>query len=228
MPPPRLVRTTARLARNAASEIEWVTKTTVIPRVCHNSRSWISRRKRVISSSAANGSSSSSRRGCGHQGARQRHAHPHAAGELRRIAVLGFEETHLLERRSRRRVAFASRPRPSAPAAARRYRARCATAAGARPETRTRFGTALRVESRCVRRRARPAARSCAAAWICRIRMVPGWPRTRRRRFRDPCPRSRPACRRPCARLGDAERRRRSGCRARPYFTTVLATAWLS
>src|SRR5262249_12226378 len=61
--PRRRASTTARLARNAASEIECVTKTTVIRRRSHSSRSWTSSRNLVISSRAANGSSRSRSRG---------------------------------------------------------------------------------------------------------------------------------------------------------------------
>jgi len=51
----------------------------------------------VISSSAAKGSSSSSRRGLLTKARASDARHPHTAGELRRVTVLGLVETHLLE-----------------------------------------------------------------------------------------------------------------------------------
>ena len=51
--------TTTRVERNTASEIEWVTKTTVEPLASQMRRSSRLSRSRVISSSAPNGSSMS-------------------------------------------------------------------------------------------------------------------------------------------------------------------------
>ncbi len=109
MRPGRRDSTTARWARKAASTIEWVTNSTVIRRSRQSSWSCSSSCWRVISSSAANGSSSSSRSGLGHQRARERGAHAHAARELRRIAAGGVGETDLLDRLARAVEPFRAR-----------------------------------------------------------------------------------------------------------------------
>ena len=59
MRPGRGLITTTRVERKTASEIEWVTKTTVDASFCQIESSSRFRRSRVISSSAPNGSSMS-------------------------------------------------------------------------------------------------------------------------------------------------------------------------
>ena len=96
--------TTMRLDRKTLSNTLWVTKTTVKRSSCHSSSRSLLSLKRVISSSAANGSSINSSARLGHQPARDRDAHLHAAGKLARHGVLEAGQVHALQHlRDRRR-----------------------------------------------------------------------------------------------------------------------------
>ena len=96
--PGRADITPTRSASIAASSSECVISSTVAPvsRQTRNSSSPIS--SRVCWSSAPNGSSSRMRRGPHHQGARDAHALPHAAGELRGVGGAEVAQPHQLDR----------------------------------------------------------------------------------------------------------------------------------
>ena len=96
MRPGRGLITTTRSERNTASGIEWVTKTTAAPVSAVMRASSVCRYSRVISSSAPNGSSISSSRGRVGEGARDRDALLHPAGELVGIAVGEVGQAHEL------------------------------------------------------------------------------------------------------------------------------------
>ena len=100
--PGRGLITTTRVERKTASEIEWVTKTTVDASCCQIASSSRFRRSRVISSSAPNGSSISSSAGSNASARAIADTLLHAARELPRMVVaevLQLDELeHLLAR----------------------------------------------------------------------------------------------------------------------------------
>ena len=102
--------TTTRVDRNTASWMLCVTNTTVNRCAAHNDSSSTSRRWRVNSSSAPNGSSISSRSGSGHERARDRYAHLHAARQLARQAGRRLRrDRRARARASTRRIGIAAR-----------------------------------------------------------------------------------------------------------------------
>ena len=98
MRPGRRDSTIARCARKAASTIEWVTNSTVMPRSRQSSMELlvellagdlVERRERLVEQQQV---------GLGHQRARERGAHAHAARKLGGIAAGGVAEADLLDR----------------------------------------------------------------------------------------------------------------------------------
>ena len=130
--------TAMRCDRKTDSNTECVTNTTVTPVRCHSSSRSPFSRCRVISSSAANGSSISSSRGSDDQGARDRHAHLHAARQFARPGALEALEADMVERLGGPRLALAPWHAAQPAAAARRWRARSPTASGSAPGRRSR------------------------------------------------------------------------------------------